>query len=213
MLQHLGAVGKVEEASGGEHDPSERVQLPARLAPLVARSIHNTARPNALCRNGVDPTFASMGNTARTLLLCTLMGLCGMQVHAQIPAAFDSTLAAKVGADERGMRMYTLVLLTAGTRTDIPQAERDSLFRGHMTNISRMADAGQLLLAGPFEENPSYAGIYIFTTPTIAETRPLLQTDPAIAGGALGVELFEWYGSAALMELPGLHKRIQKKGH
>jgi hypothetical protein len=40
----------------------------------------------------------------------------------------------------------------------------------------------------------------------------LLQSDPAIAGGALAFEMYEWYGSAALMELPDLHKRIRKKG-
>ena len=138
------------------------------------------------------------------------MSLNNTQVSAQTLAVFDSTLAAKVGADERGMRIYTLVLLTPGERTYIPQAERDSLFRGHMANIGRMADTGQLVMAGPFEENPSYAGLYIFTTPTKAETLPLLQSDPAIAGGAWAAELYEWYGSAALMQMPELHKRIQK---
>lgn len=152
-----------------------------------------------------------MSNVNLLLFLITFMGLTHTQVNAQSPAVFDSTLAAKVGADERGMRMYTLVLLTPGERKDIPQAERDSLFRGHMANIGRMADAGQLVMAGPFEENPRYAGLYIFTTPTKAETLPLLQSDPAIAGGALAVELYEWYGSATLMEMPELHKRIQKK--
>lgn len=153
-----------------------------------------------------------MKHSTPTLLVLALLGMAPARAVAQTPAAYDSTLAAKVGADERGMRMYTLVLLTPGPRTDIPKAERDSLFRGHMANIGRMAEAGQLVLAGPFEDNPSYAGLYVFTTPTIAETRPLLQSDPAIAGGALAVELYEWYGTAAVMELPELHKRIQKKG-
>lgn len=153
-----------------------------------------------------------MKHNALPLILLAIMGLCHVSAHAQEPAAYDSTLAAKVGADERGMRMYTLVLLTPGPRTDIPTAERDSLFRGHMANIVRMAEAGQLVLAGPFEKNPSYRGLYVFTTPTIAATRPLLDSDPAIAGGALAFELYEWYGSAALMELPELHKRIQQKG-
>ena len=46
-----------------------------------------------------------------------------------------------------------------------------------------------------------------------AEFGDLLQSDPAIAGGALGVELYEWYGPAALMELPALHERLRKTGH
>ena len=148
---------------------------------------------------------------ARALLLATLSVLLSQACFAQTPAAYDSTLAKRLGADERGMRMYTLALLTLGPRTDIPKAERDSLFRGHMDNIGRMAKAGQLVLAGPFGKNPDYSGIYIFTTPTIAETEPLLSTDPAIAGGALGYKLYGWYGSAGIMEIPALHERIQKK--
>jgi uncharacterized protein YciI len=151
-----------------------------------------------------------MNHGSRILLLASL-GLAQLVLCAQEPIAYDSTLAAKVGADERGMRMYTLVLLTTGPRKDIPKAERDSLFQGHMANIGRMAKAGQLVLAGPFEQNPDYAGLYVFTTPTITETEPLLQTDPAIAGGALAYKMYEWYGSAGVMELPALHERIQKK--
>ncbi|MBK8580746.1 MAG: hypothetical protein IPL86_02550 [Flavobacteriales bacterium] len=154
-----------------------------------------------------------MKHPAHLLVFLALGNLAPLCAHAQEPTAYDSTLAAKVGADERGMRMYTLVLLTPGPREDMPQAERDSLFRGHMANIGRMAEAGQLVLAGPFEKNAEYAGLYVFTTPTIEETRPLLQSDPAIAGGALGVELYEWYGPAALMELPALHERLRKTGH
>jgi uncharacterized protein YciI len=153
-----------------------------------------------------------MKHRIRILSFLVLLGITLVHARAQAPMPYDSTLAAKVGADERGMRMYTLVLLTAGPRTDMPQTERDSLFRGHMANIGRMAEAGQLVLAGPFEDNPSYAGLYIFTTPTFAASRPLLQSDPAIAGGALAFEMYEWYGSAALMELPDLHKRIRKRG-
>jgi hypothetical protein len=36
-------------------------------------------------------------------------------------------------------------------------------------------------------------------------------SDPAIQGGILIAELRPWYGSAALMEINTIHKRIQKK--
>lgn len=133
-------------------------------------------------------------------------------VHAQSTAAFDSTLARKFGADERGMRMYSFVLLKPGTRTDIPKAERDSLFHGHMANIMRLAHEGKLVLAGPFEKNDRYSGLFIFTTTETGATEELLRTDPAVAGGALGYEIYPWYGSAAVMGIPATHERIQRKG-
>lgn len=148
---------------------------------------------------------------ARIPILAVVFLCVRLTALAQTPAVYDSTLAQRLGADERGMRMYTLVLLKPGPRADIPKAERGSLFRGHMANIGRMAKVGQLVLAGPFEENPTYAGLYVFTTPTKAATEPLLHTDPAIAGGALAYEMYEWYGSAGVMEMPALHERIQEK--
>ncbi|HRH38782.1 MAG TPA: hypothetical protein PK760_10580, partial [Flavobacteriales bacterium] len=59
----------------------------------------------------------------------------GNMVAAQTPAAYDSTFAKKVGADDYGMRHYTFVLLTPGARKDLRPSERDSVFSGHMANI------------------------------------------------------------------------------
>lgn len=125
--------------------------------------------------------------------------------------AYDPALAERLGADEYGMRSYHLVLLTTGPEKDIPKAVSDSLFTGHMSNIQRLADAGKLLLAGPFGKNDKYRGLFIFTSSTREETEALLITDPAISGGALGYEIYPWYGSAAVMEIPKIHDRITKK--
>ncbi len=124
---------------------------------------------------------------------------------------YDPALAEKLGADEYGMRSYQFVLLTTGPAKDLAKEVRDSLFTGHMQNIKRLADEGELVVAGPFGKNDRYRGLFIFTTTTKEETEALLLTDPAINGGALAYEIYPWYGSAALMEVVNIHERISRK--
>lgn len=123
---------------------------------------------------------------------------------------YDPALAQRLGADERGMRNYVLVILKTGPYTPRSEAERAELFNGHFANIQRLSDRGQLVLAGPLGENANhYRGIFVFNVPTVAEAEALMATDPTVAAGVFAYEAYEWYGSAALMETPGIHRRIQ----
>ncbi len=125
---------------------------------------------------------------------------------------YDSTLAKKLGADDYGMKQYVFCLLKTGPATITDKAKRDSLFSGHMKNIGRLADEGKLALAGPFEKNVrQYRGIFIFNVSTIAEAEKLTQTDPAVKAGIFVAELTEWYGTASLLQIPEMHKKVQKK--
>ena len=148
----------------------------------------------------------------RTLLFSFFLFTIVPDISAQNDeAAYDSTLATRLGGNENGMKMFHLVLLTSGPETDLPKAVQDSLFKGHMDNIHRLADEGLLSLAGPFGKNDRYRGLFIFNTASIEETERLVKTDPAVEGGALGYEIYPWYGSAAVNEIPNIHKRITKK--
>ena len=80
-----------------------------------------------------------------------------------------------------------------------------------MKNIGRLADEGKLVLAGPFMDDQDWRGIYIFDVKTVEEAQKLVETDPAIKAGVFEVELHPWYGSATLIEIPKMHKKIQKK--
>ena len=125
---------------------------------------------------------------------------------------FDSTLAAQLGADQYGMRKYVMAFLKKGPNRDRTKEEADSLQRAHMDNITRMAEAGKLVVAGPFFDDGEVRGIYIFAVESLAEAEALTNTDPAIKAGSLAMELREWYGSAALMQVSEVHKRVQKVG-
>ena len=95
----------------------------------------------------------------RSLLTAVLLAaLFSADLAAVEPVAtgYDSALAKRVGADERGMRPYVLVILKSGP-TPVPKGEqRDAMFAGHFANIERLAKEGKLVLAGPFEKNASF---------------------------------------------------------
>lgn len=124
---------------------------------------------------------------------------------------YDSTLAQKFGADDYGMKGYIFAILKTGTNTTTEKAFIDSCFRGHMNNINRLVDEGKLIVAGPLGKNENtYRGIFIFNVKTIEEAIKLVQTDPAINSGLLDVDLYNWYGSAALPAYLETSDRIWK---
>jgi uncharacterized protein YciI len=90
-------------------------------------------------------------------------------LFAQVP--YDSTLAKKLHADDYGMKTYVMVFLKTGSATNVPKVTSDSLFRGHMDNINRLADTGKLVVAGPFFKNDKYRGIFILNATSIDEAK------------------------------------------
>jgi uncharacterized protein YciI len=124
---------------------------------------------------------------------------------------YDSLNAQAYGADPYGMKKYVFAFLHAGPNRDQDSARAAELQNAHMQNMVRMAEAGQLVLAGPFLDDGDLRGIYIFNVKTVEEAEALTNTDPAIQAGRLKMELKEWYGSAALMAVNGLHKSLSRQ--
>lgn len=125
--------------------------------------------------------------------------------------SYNSELAEKLGADDYGMRQYVMAFLKSGPNPSADSTEAMELQRAHLDNISRMAEEGDLVLAGPFMDSGEIRGIYVFDVRTVEEARELTETDPAIQSGALEMELRPWYGSAALMQINEIHGQISKE--
>jgi uncharacterized protein YciI len=124
---------------------------------------------------------------------------------------FDQELANSFGADEHGMKSYSFVILKKGSVVVNDEQEKQDLMRGHLENITRLADAGKLVVAGPFGKNDlNYRGLFILTTPSTEEALALLKTDPAIAAGVFDIEVLPWYGAAALSAYLEVQKKITK---
>lgn len=137
--------------------------------------------------------------------------LSAQEEPAESAVIYDSIAAKKFGADEYGMRKYVMAFLKAGPNRDRSPEEAAALQKAHLQNIGRLAKAGKLALAGPFLDDGTLRGIYIFNVETVEEAEALTNTDPAVQAGSLVMELRPWYGSAALMMVNEVHGTLSKE--
>lgn len=147
----------------------------------------------------------------KIIIALTLLG--SMYGFTQNNQNYDEALAKKVGAPDNGMKTYVFCLLTTGTNITATPEEKKKWFEGHMANINKLASEGKLVMAGPFMKNDkNYRGIFIFNCTTIEEAEKLVNSDPAVQTNLLKADLTVWYGSAALVLMDELHKKITKTG-
>ncbi|MCH8902712.1 MAG: hypothetical protein IIA45_02195 [Bacteroidetes bacterium] len=136
-----------------------------------------------------------------------------VQVEESSTLVFDSALAQKLGADQYGMKRYVIAYLRRGPNRNQDSLAAIELQKAHLDNITRLANAGKLVLAGPFLDDGDIRGIYVFNVETVEEAAKLTATDPAIQAGSLVMELHPWYGSAAISQINDIHKTITNPDH
>lgn len=132
-----------------------------------------------------------------TALLSTLAFLAAVSTPVQAATPGEE-------CDANGMRIYQMGFLTRGEQWT-PEANdaTRALQRAHLENITRLAEEGSLLIAGPFayedsDEDQSLRGIFIFDVPTREEALRLSQSDPAVQAGRLAIRIVPWYGPCGL---------------
>jgi len=149
-----------------------------------------------------------MKTIVSTLIFCLIALISSGQKNNP---AYDSILAKKFGGDDYGMKKYVLVILKTGTNNITDKKITDSLFAGHMSNIVHMASINKLVVAGPISKNDkTYRGIFILNVPGFEEAEKLIEKDPAIKEKLLAVEMYTWYGSAALPAYLEASDKIRK---
>jgi uncharacterized protein YciI len=139
---------------------------------------------------------------------------CTKNKHTEVKmsqAEADSLLRQETGADNYGMKVYVMAFLKRGPNRPNDSAHAAELQKAHLQNIGRMANSGELIVAGPFLDNDSLRGLNIFDVRSIEEAKTLTESDPAIQFGSLKMELKLWYGSAALVKMNEIHRRIAKE--
>ena len=96
--------------------------------------------------------------------------------------------------DPATMTTYYFGLLRRGaasTGEQTPETER--LQKAHLANITRLAESGKLVAAGPLTDGGELRGIFIFQVASLEEAKTLSDTDPAVAAGRLAIEIHPWY--------------------
>ncbi|WP_269530868.1 YciI family protein [Chitinimonas sp. BJYL2] len=144
-----------------------------------------------------------------------LFWLCAaLSVHAAEavpPASYDPALAKQTGANEQGMRKYVLVILKTGPNKVPAGPARDEMFKGHFSNMKRLAAEGVLAHAGPLDGVDGWRGLFILAVDTIDEARKHVATDPVIVQGEMVAEYHTHYGSAALMLMSSLYPKVARQ--
>jgi len=94
------------------------------------------------------------------------------------------------------MTTYYVGFLYRGPKWTAEQTpETEALQKAHMANIQKMAEAGKLLVAGPFTDGGDLRGLYVFRVGTMEEAQQLAATDPAVKAGRLRLEFHPWFAA------------------
>jgi uncharacterized protein YciI len=86
-----------------------------------------------------------------------------------------------------------LAFLTRGpkwTAERTPQTEE--IQKAHLANIGRLAEMKKLVVAGPFGDNGTLRGIFVFRVGSMEEAKELANTDPAVQAGRLALDIHPW---------------------
>ncbi len=93
---------------------------------------------------------------------------------------------------ERTVTAYLGLLKRPSGAPSYPTEELERIQAGHLEHITKMADSGELVIAGPVERGGDLRGILIFRTDDADRIEELVAQDPAIQAGRLKLELHRW---------------------
>jgi uncharacterized protein YciI len=124
------------------------------------------------------------------MLVCLLM-LSSVLGWAQTTPGQPASPALK--PPQFDLDQYQFAFLKRGpnsTSEQTPETER--LQAGHMANITKMAQLGKLMAAGPMGGNGNIRGIFVFKAVSLEEAQTLAADDPAVKAGRLTLEFLTW---------------------
>jgi uncharacterized protein YciI len=118
-------------------------------------------------------------------------------------AALAVILAAAETKPEYEMTTYVAGFFHKGPNWTSEQTDETRRIQaGHLANFQRLAEAGKLIVAGPFGDNGDLRGMLIFKLTSVDEARALMDADPALKAERLTLDLHPWFAAAGLRVNP-----------
>lgn len=68
----------------------------------------------------------------------------------------------------------------------------EALQKAHLANINKLAEMKKLVVAGPFGDNGTLRGIFVFKVGSLEEAKQLAETDPSVQAGRLSISMHPW---------------------
>ena len=109
---------------------------------------------------------------------------------------------------------FTFVFILTGPATNIELQAQQDAFKGHFSNMSRMAGDGDLLIAGPYWQPQTWddmRGMWIFNTDEIDQASELAASDPPGKLGIFVFDILQFKTDDALHELPRLEREDEER--
>ena len=124
-------------------------------------------------------------------LLIILLLFSGMLAQAQKE---DREMTYKEGDVEFHMKMFYMLIFIRGDQLEeFSEKQLFDMQNEHLAHINEMAEAGAVLMAGPFGGDGEKRGILIFDVDTEAEVVEWMKGDPFIQNGRLTYEIHSWW--------------------
>ena len=121
--------------------------------------------------------------------------------------AFSSSAIAQVAP----MHYYFVLLVRPENAPSITQEAGEKIQEAHMANIRKLGSEHKLAIAGPFLEDSSLRGIFVFRAGSVAQVEEWTHTDPAIQAGRLSPEIHgPWLIDESALHDPGTTKGIEQ---
>ena len=98
----------------------------------------------------------------------------------------------KVEMPQKMVTTYLAFLVRGEKWTPEKTPQTEEIQKGHMANINRLAEMKKLVVAGPFGDDGTLRGIFVFRVDSMEEARNLTLTDPAVQAGRLALDLHPW---------------------
>ncbi|HLT30279.1 MAG TPA: YciI family protein [Myxococcaceae bacterium] len=109
---------------------------------------------------------------------------------------------------------YQLVLLRRDERwQDDPARDLSALQKAHLAHLTRMAEEGHMVAAGPFgdQDDETLRGLCLYRVGSVDEARALAEADPMVQAGRLRVEVMTWSTEAGYVVFPKAPPRVPQK--
>ncbi|MFM9909307.1 MAG: hypothetical protein ACKVOW_08160 [Chitinophagaceae bacterium] len=104
------------------------------------------------------------------------------------------------------IRKYWFVMLTKGPNRNQDSITAAAIQTEHLSNIGYLYQEGIVKVAGPFDENDQWPGLFIFDCSTKEEVENYLQTDKAVTSERLRYQIQGWHTSPIGSFKPGKPK-------
>jgi len=111
-----------------------------------------------------------------------------------IVAAFACLVAAQDRKPQFEMTLFHKGPNWTAEQTD----ETRRMQEAHLANFGKLAEAGKLIVAGPFGDNGDLRGMLIFKLESVDEAGKLMDADPTLKAGRLTLDLHPWFAAAGL---------------